>query len=160
LKFSDTLSRTVMRSPVEGVIKTLYIVTKGGVIQPGQIVLDIVPVEDRLVVETHLPVADRGYVCEGQDALVGLASRDAGRYGKIKGKVVNVSPDTISIEGRGAFYAVRIETAQDSFSGGGFTYRLVPGMLVTAHIHTGKRTVLQYLLSPFLNSMDGAFLER
>lgn len=160
VKFSDTLSRTVIRSPVEGVIKTLYIVTKGGVIQPGQVVLDIVPVEDRLVVETHLPVADRGYVREGQVALVGLASRDAGRYGKIKGKVVHVSPDTISVQGQGAFYAVRIETDEDSFSGGGFTYDLVPGMLVTAHIHTGKRTVLGYILSPFTASMDGAFLER
>jgi adhesin transport system membrane fusion protein len=159
-KYSDTLKRTVIRSPVQGLIKTLYIVTIGGVVKPGEVIVDIVPIEDRLVIEAHLPIQDIGYVQSGQDAVVKLASRDAGRFGKLDGKVVHVSPDTFTTPEGATFYSVRIETAEDSFVRGDFEYKLIPGMLVTAYIHTGQRTVLDYLLDPFLDSMDQALKER
>lgn len=159
-KYSDTLSRTVIRSPVQGLIKTLYIVTIGGVVKPGEVIVDVVPIEDRLVIEAHLPIQDIGYVQAGQSAVVKLASRDAGRFGKLDGKVVNVSPDTFTTPEGATFYSVRIETEQDSFVHGDFEYKLIPGMLVTTYIHTGQRTVLDYLLDPFLNSLDQALKER
>lgn len=159
-KYSDTLKRTVIRSPVQGLIKTLYIVTIGGVVKPGEVIVDIVPIEDRLVIEAHLPIQDIGYVQSGQDAVVKLASRDAGRFGKLDGKVVHVSPDTFTTPEGATFYSVRIETEEDSFARGEFEYKLIPGMLVTAYIHTGQRTVLDYLLDPFLDSMDQALKER
>jgi adhesin transport system membrane fusion protein len=159
-KYSDTLRRTVIRSPVRGLVKTLHIVTIGGVVKSGEPIVDIVPVEDRLVVEAHLPIQDIGYVQTGQDAVVKLASRDAGRFGKLDGKVVHVSPDTFTTPEGATFYSVRIETSEDSFVRGDFKYKLIPGMLVTAYIHTGQRTVLDYLLDPFLDSMDQAMKER
>ena len=159
-KYSDTLSRTVIRSPVQGLVKTLHIVTIGGVLKPGDVIVDVVPIEDRLVVEAHLPIQDIGYVQSGQDAVVKLASRDAGRFGKLDGKVVHVSPDTFTTPEGATFYSVRIETEMDSFVRGDFEYKLIPGMLVTTYIHTGQRTVLDYLLDPFLDSMDQAMKER
>lgn len=159
-KYADTLTRTVIRSPVDGVVKKVHVATVGGVVKPGDSVVEVVPSEDRLIIEAHLPISDIGYVQVGQTALVTLASRDAGRYGRLHGEVKHVSPDVFADERGRTFYAVRIETAEDSFRHGGFRYRLTPGMQVIAYIHTGERTVLEYLLDPFLATMDVALTER
>lgn len=159
-KYADTLTRTVIRSPVDGVVKKVHVATVGGVVKPGDSVAEIVPSEDRLIIEAHLPISDIGYVQAGQKALITMASRDAGRYGRIHGTVTNVSPDAFADERGRTFYLVRIETPEDSFRRGGFRYRLTPGMQVIAYIHTGERTVLEYLLDPFLATMDVALTER
>lgn len=160
LRYTDSLDRTVIRSPVDGVVKKLYIVTIGGVVKPGMVLVDVVPSSDRLVVEAHLPISDIGYVQEGQSAIVRLASQDAARFGKLEGHVVHVSPDTFTTPEGMTFYSVRIETEGVSFRHGDFEYRLIPGMLVMAYIHTGERTVLEYLSDPFLSTMGQAMQER
>jgi len=159
-KFEDSLQRTVVRSPVDGVVKKLHFVTVGGVIQAGETLVDVVPSSDRLVVEAHLPISDIGYVQPGQRAMVRLASHDSSRFGRLEGQVVHVSPDTFVTPEGATYYSVRIETQGDSFRHGSFEYRLTPGMLVVAAIHTGQRTVLEYLLDPFLGSMSEAMQER
>ncbi|BBD07014.1 HlyD family type I secretion periplasmic adaptor subunit [Desulfovibrio ferrophilus] len=159
-KFADSLQRTIIRSPVEGVIKKLHYVTIGGVVQAGETIVDIVPSSDRLVVEAHLPIGDIGYVQSGQRAVVKLASSDAARFGKLEGTVVQVSPDTFTTPEGATYYSVRIETKGDSFAHGDFEYNLIPGMLVMVYIHTGNRTVLEYLLDPFIGSVDEALHER
>ncbi len=159
-KFADQLLRKVLRSPVDGVIKTLYISTVGGVLKPGDKVADIVPGADRLVIEAKLPTRDIGYVQAGQAVMVKLASRDATRFGGLEGTVVNVSPDTLVTEDGQPFYKVRIETADSKFQRGNLQYRLFPGMQVVASIQTGKRTILEYILDPFLNAMNDALRER
>lgn len=160
LKFEDSLRRTVLRSPVEGVIKSLYVVTIGGVVTPGGTVVDIVPAGDRLIIEAKLAPQDIGYVHAGQTALVTLASSDANRFGNLNGKVVNVSPDTIvSPEGQ-AFYKVRISTDNAYFEQNSLRYSLVPGVQVIASIRTGQRSVLAYLSDPFMSSARTAMRER
>lgn len=159
-KFKDSLQRTIIRSPVDGVVKRLHFVTIGGVVRAGDTIVDVVPSSDRLVVEAHLPISDIGYVQVGQDAVVKLASADAARFGKLEGEVVHVSPDTFVTPEGATYYSVRIETAGDSFSHGDFDYKLIPGMLVVAYIHTGRRTVLEYILDPFIGAMDQALQER
>jgi adhesin transport system membrane fusion protein len=159
-KYADSLTRTVIRSPVDGVVKKVHVATVGGVVKPGDSVVEIVPSEDKLIIEARLPISDVGYVQAGQKALITLASRDAGHYGRIHGTVANVSPDAFADERGRTFYLVRIETTEDSFTRGSFRYRLTPGMQVIAYIHTGERTVLEYLLDPFLATMDVALTER
>lgn len=160
-KFADSLQRTVLRSPVNGVVKTLYVYTIGGVVRPGGTVADVVPREDRLVVEAKLAVQDVGYVHPGQPVRVRLASADAPRFGDLTGAVVTVSPDTVvEGQGRAPYYKVRIETESDRFAKGGLVYKLVPGVQVTCAILTGSRTVLEYLLDPFLRSFSSALRER
>ena len=157
---SDSLDRTVIRSPVEGVVKTLHVATLGGVLKPGQDVADIVPFEDRLIVEGRLSVTDIGYVRVGQNAAVRLMGRESSVYGKIDGTVIHVAPDsTVDPNGR-VFYVVRVETLQDHFTSGDATYRLFPGMALMVHIHTGQRTVLQYITEPFAARFTGALQER
>ena len=129
-KFQDNLQRTVLRSPVSGVI------------------------------EARLPTQDIGFVQAGQSVLIKLASPDVVRFDNLEGQVMTVSPDTLtSIDGQ-PFYRVRIETERDYFKRGGDRYQLFPGMQVIASIHTGQRTVMQYLMDPFLSSVDNALTER
>lgn len=156
-KYTDTLDRMIIRSPVAGVVKTLYVVNVGEVIKPGTTIMDIVPAGDRLVVEAHLPVRDIGYVQTGQRAVVKLASRDASRYGNLEGWVTHVSPDAVTVstvQGAPArtFYRVQIMTERDFFERARNRYNLYPGVQVTAGIHIGRRTVMEYLLEPFLQT--------
>ena len=149
-----------MRSPVDGTIKTLYVVTVGGVIRPGDTIVDIVPAGDRLIIEAKLPTQDIGYVALGQAAIIKLASSDAMRFGGLKGNVVNISPDTLLTPEGMPYYKVRIETESDHFQRGQLRYNLFPGMQVVASIQTGKRTVLQYILDPLRGAMSDALQER
>ncbi len=158
-KYSDNLARTVLRSPVDGVVKTVYVTTRGGVVQAGKTVVDIVPADDRLVIEAKLPIYDVGYIRPGQKAWVRLASSDGARFGNLAGAVVNVSPDSIVTE-EGAFYRVRIETDSDRFRHEATEYRLVPGIQVQISIITGQRTVLDYLIDPLRGYSSQALRER
>jgi adhesin transport system membrane fusion protein len=159
-KFEDSLKRTIVRSPVDGVVKTLKVVTVGGVVRPGEPMMDIVPAGDRLVVEAKLPTRDIGHVAVGQHAVVKLATPDAMRFGNLKGNVINVSPDTILTSDGKPFYKVRIATEQEYFQQGQYKYNLVPGLQVVASIQTGTRTVLEYIIDPVRYGMDHAAQER
>lgn len=159
-KYNDNLSRTSIKAPVDGIIKTLYIDTKGGVIAPGRTILEIVPTGDSLVIEAQLSIEDITSVKPGQDAVVKLASRNARRVGKISGRVVHISPDALATEKGLTYYATRIKTDKAYFIWGDEHYQLIPGMGVAVFIHTGKRTVLEYLLDPFLDSISQGFQEK
>ncbi|GAB4336139.1 MAG: HlyD family type I secretion periplasmic adaptor subunit [Desulfobulbaceae bacterium] len=159
-KFDDSLQRRVIRSPVDGIVKSLAVVTEGGVVRPGMTIMDIVPAGDKLVIEAHLPISDIGFVHAGQKAMLQLASRDARRFGKLEGKVTHISPDAfVTDEGR-MYYSVLIDTERDRFERNGHTYRLYPGVLVQVFIHIGRRSVLEYLLDPFLDTLDNSLQER
>jgi adhesin transport system membrane fusion protein len=159
-KFSDSFQRTTIRSPVDGIVKTLYVVTREGVVKPGMTVMDVVPASDRLVIESRLPVRDIGYVQPGQKAIVKLASRDAFRFGQLEGTVVHVSPDAYLTEQGPSFYTVRIETEKGYFEKDKLQYKLYPGVQVLTYIHTGWRTVFEYLMDPFLNTLTDSLMER
>ena len=159
-KLKDSLKRTVLRAPVDGTIKTLNVHTVGGVIRPGETVIEIVPVDDMLLIEASLPPQDVGFVQVGQTAQIRLASADATRLGKLNGKVIHISPDSIVNEEGVAFYKVRIETEKSFFERNGLKYFLSPGVQVSAGIVTGERTVFEYLFEPFLGGMEKALRER
>lgn len=159
-KFEDNLDRTTLRAPVDGFIKTLHVVSVGGVVRAGERVADIVPADDRLIIDAQLPPQDIGYVRKGQAAKVTLASADAQKFGDIKGTVDTVSPDTLVTEDGQPFYKVRILTDQSYFEDGKLRYDLFPGMQVMASIQTGSRTVMEYILDPLIGRMGDALRER
>ncbi len=159
-KFEDSLKRTIIRSPINGIVKKLYMVTKGGVIKPGGIIADIVPSEERLLIEANLPISDIGYVQKDQVALLQLPTSDARKYDKLNGRVINISPDTFTDENGRTFYIVLIESDKNYFLSGNQKYKLYPGMVLIAHIHIGKRTVLEYLIDPFINTLSFSLQER
>jgi len=159
-KFEDSLARTIVRSPVSGTIKTLFFTTEGGVVKPGEMIADIVPEGDRLIIEARLPVPEIGHVSAGQRVSIRLQSAESLRYGMIEGTVARVSPDAIKPADEDPYYAVNVETAANAFVGKAGEYQLVPGVQVICSIITGERTVLEYLLSPILGAADTALRER
>ena len=159
-KFEDSLKRTIIRSPVNGIVKTIHVVTIGGVVRAGDAIIDIVPEGDRLIIEAKLKTQDIGYVRVQQSARITLASADAMRFDGLEGTVIRVSPDTITSDDGEPYYKVRIQTDRNHFQRAKNRYDLFPGMQVIASIHTGERTVMEYLLDPFLNASDTAMRER
>jgi adhesin transport system membrane fusion protein len=159
-KFKDSFNRTTIRSPVDGVVKTIHVATLGGVVKAGEPVVDIVPENDRLIIEAKLQTSDIGYIQEGQPAMVRLASAESNRFGGLSGQVIAVSPDTLLTPDNKPFYKVRIETERNYFESRATRYNLFPGMQVIANIHTGTRTVVEYLLNPYLSRLSDAMHER
>ena len=159
-KFEDSLKRTIIRSPVNGIVKTIHVVTIGGVVRAGDAIIDIVPEGDRLIIEAKLKTQDIGYVRVQQSARITLASSDAMRFDGLEGTVIRVSPDTITSDDGEPYYKVRIQTDRNHFQRAKNRYDLFPGMQVIASIHTGERTIMEYLLDPFLNASDTAMRER
>ncbi len=158
----DNLDRTIITAPVDGVVKNLFFVTIGGVIRPGEAILDIVPTRDNLIVEARLQESDIGFVKPGQSAIIKLSSADAVNFGQINGKVERISPDTEQDENdnRIVFYNIFVELDQNFFESKEKVYNLVPGVKVTASIQIGERTLANYLLSPFIGSFGQSFQER
>jgi len=158
----DNLDRTSINAPVEGIVKNLFFVTEGGVIRPGEAILDLVPTRDSLIVEARLQDSDIGFVQVGQSAVVKLSSADSVNFGQLNGIVTQISPDTEEDENdnRIVFYKILLETDKNYFESNDKIYQLVPGVKVNASIHIGQRTVANYLLSPFIDTMDGTFQER
>ena len=159
-KTSDSLDRTVIRAPGDGIIKSIYVRGVGEVVQPGMTVLDIVPAGDKLVVEAHLALGDIGYVQPGQPATVRLPTGDARMFGSLDGVVKTISPDAITIPEEGTFYKVLVETESDRFERDGNHYQLYPGMRLLVGIKTGERTVMEYLLYPYFDTLYHGFQER
>ncbi len=161
-ELKDNLERTIIKAPVDGFVKNLFFVTEGGVISPGGVILDLVPSRDSLILEARLKESDIGFVKPGQSAIVKLSSSDAVNFGQINGKVMRISPDTEKDEddNRIVFYKTLIELEQNYFEGNEKIYVLVPGVKVTASIQIGERTLANYLLSPFIDSLGQSFQER
>ena len=163
LAAEDRLARTAVRSPVAGVIKQLKVTTVGGVIQPGMEVMEIVPLEDNLLVETKIRPSDIGFLSPGQEATVKVTAYDFSIYGGLDAQVENITADTITTE-KGdkteSFYIVRVRTKSTTFSASKKALPIMPGMVATVHIRTGKKTILNYLLKPIIKARYDAMRER
>lgn len=159
---SDTLSRTVFKSPVRGVIKEIDIMTLGGVIPQNGKLMTIVPLDDQLLVEARISPRDIAFIHPEQEALVKITAYDYSIYGGLKGKVTVISPDTLRDEVKQDqfYYRVYIRTNSDSLSNKvGKSFAITPGMVATVDIRTGEKTVLDYLVKPF-NKAKEALRER
>lgn len=159
---SDSLTRSTIRSPVRGIVKNVEVSTIGGVIPPNGKLMDIVPLGDRLIVEAHMSPKDIAYIHPGQEATVKLSAYDYSVFGSLVGKVTSISPDTIRDEVKPElyFYRVLIETNDDAVVNKiGKRFPIAPGMVATIDVHTGSKTVWQYLTKP-LNRAAEALRER
>ncbi|MGV2979876.1 HlyD family type I secretion periplasmic adaptor subunit [Camelimonas sp. ID_303_24] len=159
---TDSLSRLVFRSPVRGVVKNIEVTTLGGVIPPNGKLMEIVPLDDQLLIEARISPRDIAFIHEGQRAVVKISAYDYAIYGGLEGAVSSISPDTIRDEVRADqfYYRVFIKTKTDALTNSvGKRFPIFPGMIATADIHTGEKTVLQYLLRP-LNRAREAMRER
>lgn len=159
---SDTLSRTVFKSPVRGVVKEIDVMTLGGVIPQNGKLMTIVPLDEQLLVEARISPRDIAFIRPGQEALVKITAYDYSIYGGLKGKVTVISPDTLRDEVKQDqfYYRVYIRTDSDKLSNkDGKSFSITPGMVATVDIRTGSKTVLEYLIKPF-NKAKEALRER
>ena len=156
----DRVTRTAVVSPVRGTVKDMKINTVGGVIQPGQDIMEIVPLDDSLIVEARVRPADIAYLRPNQKAVIKVSAYDFSIYGGLTAKLVRISADTIKDEQGESFYHVYLLTEENSLRHRGETLPIIPGMTVTAEILTGEKSVLDYLLKPILKAKDSALRER
>jgi len=160
LAAEDRLARTTVRSPVAGIVKTIKITTVGGVIQPGMEVMEIVPIEDNLLVEVRVRPSDIGFLRAGQPATVKISAYDYSIYGGMDAVVENITADSITTEKGESFYLVRVRTDRNYLGTDENRLSIIPGMLATASIRTGSKSVLSYLLKPLFKAKDTALRER
>ena len=156
----DRLARTSIRSPVNGVVNQIKVTTVGGVLQPGMDIMDIVPIEDTLLIEARIRPADIGFLHPGQDAMVKISAYDFSIYGGLDAKVENISADSITDEKGESYYQVRVRTKQSYLGSADKPLQIIPGMLASVHIKTGKKTLLAYLLKPVIKAKYDALRER
>ena len=158
---SDRVTRTDVRSPVRGTINKLFVTTIGGVIQPGQDLVEIVPLEDTLLIEAKIRPSDRAELRPGLDAMIKVTAYDFSIHGGLPATLIDISADTI-VEDKGdkrgeSFYRIRLRTDRNSL---GPDKPIIPGMTATVDILTGHKTVLDYLLKPIIKARDNALRER
>lgn len=165
---ADAVRRTELRSPMRGTVKSIRVSTIGGVVQPGQELMLIVPIEDTLVIEAFVRPADVAFLRPGQPATVKLSAYDYAIYGGLDGTLEFISPDTMRDERRGtlaaagdpeetgAFYRVLVRTRSSALRGpDGKDLPILPGMTATVELLAGRKTVLQYLLKPLTRASEG-----
>lgn len=154
----DRFNRNIVRSPVAGLVNKLNVTTIGAVVRPSEVLLEITPSDQRILIEARVNPNDRAYLRKGLLARVQVGAYDYSTYGTFEGRVTGVSADTLSDERGVRYYRVNVEvevpTLTSRFRQPGV---LMPGMAASADIAVGKRTILSYILSPLLKFRDGAF---
>lgn len=154
---TDKVKQATLKSPVNGKVSRLFFNTVGGVIQPGKEVLELLPTDDALIIETKIQIKDIAFISLFQPAVVKLTAYDYSIYGALDGVVQNISANSIVDEKGNAYYLVRVLTLKSSLGKG---LPIIPGMVAQVDIMTGKKTVLSYLLKPVLKAKSYAFSER
>ena len=158
------LDLTELRAPVRGVVKNVRITTLGGVIRPGEEVMQIVPLEDDLVIQAKVSPADIAFLKPGQDVAVKIDAYDYTVYGELAGKLTYISADTLSEDlrqGEQPYYRAQVRTVGRQFSGRPEEkLEIQPGMTATIEVKTGQRTVLQYLTKPVIKTLSQSLGER
>ena len=163
---ADILERTSIVAPLRGTIKNVRINTIGGVLQPAERIMEIVPLEDQLLVDAKIKPSDVAFIRLGQAATVKLTAYDFGIYGGLHGKVIHISPDTLKDDQKAAsgrpdstYYKATILTDSSVLDAGGKELPIIPGMVATVDIRTGEKTILDYLMKPIFKARE-AFRER
>lgn len=166
---ADPVERSQIKAPMRGIVKNIRINTVGGVVQAGQDILEIVPLDDTLIVQAYISPKDVAFIRVGQDALIKVSAYDYAIYGGLDGKVILISPDTLQDDRRPselklnpdqAYYRVLVETSGSQITDkAGNKLDISPGMTATVDIKTGEKTIFQYLIKP-ITRMKQALQER
>ncbi|PIE25483.1 MAG: hemolysin secretion protein D [Neptuniibacter caesariensis] len=157
---SDRINRAEVRSPVKGTVKQLLVNTVESVVQPGDELLNIIPWEDKLLVEAKIRPSDIANIALGQRAVIKVSAYDFSIYGGVDATVIYISPSTIVDEEGESFYTVRLETEKPFLGNASTELPLIAGMTVSVDILTGKKTVMDYLLKPVLKAKEKALTEK
>lgn len=156
----DRVQRTEVRAPVRGTIKQLYKTTLGGVVRPGETIMEIVPLDDTLLVEAEITPKDIAFLHPDQNAAVKMTAYDFSIYGGLEGTVERISADTIIDQEGRSFFKVYVRTKKNFLEKDGDVLPIIPGMTAQVDILTGRKSVLEYLSNPIVNWKEDALRER
>lgn len=156
----DRVTRTSVRSPVDGTVKQLLINTIGGVVKPGMDILEIVPADKNIIIETKIKPSDIAFIYPGQKAVLKFTAYDYAIYGGLEGEVNHVSADTITDDKGEEFYLVRVKSEKNYLGTEENNKQIIIGMTAQVDIITGKKTVMQYIMKPILRAKSNALRER
>lgn len=156
----DRLKRTEIVAPVDGVVNKIHVSTIGEVVESGEKMVEIVPIDNRLSIVIKISPADIGFIKLGQRAVVKVSAYDYAVYGDLEANVVNISADALSDAQGNDYYEVKLQAEQNYLEHGARNLPIRPGMSVTANILTGKRSVLSYIIKPFIDVRESAFVRR
>lgn len=161
LALKDRLERTMVKSPVNGTVNRILVATIGGVIQPGMNLVEIVPTEGTLLIEARIKPADIAFLTPNQKAIVKFTAYDFTIYGGLDAKLEQIGADSITDEkGKESYYLVTLRTGKNFLGTKEKPLPIIPGMVATVDILTGKKTILSYLLKPVLKAKYMALQER
>ncbi len=155
----DRVNRTLIRSPVNGIVQRVLANTISSVIQPGEDLIEIVPIDDALLIEAKIRPVDIGFLSPGQDVIVKFSAYDYAIYGGLKGNLEYISADTIIDEDE-SYYLIKVRTDANHLETDKERLEIIPGMTASVNIVTGKKTVLDYLLKPVLRAKHNSMHER
>ena len=153
----DQLDRTILESPLKGIVNKLSVTTIGGVVRPGEEILQIIPLDEELFIETRIKPEDIANVKPGQDATIKLSAYDYTIYGSLKGEVYVLSADTFKDERdpkAAPYYKVTLRVDVTHLTERQRNLQIKPGMQATVELRTGEKTVLKYLLKPLYKSRE------
>lgn len=156
----DKVARTTVRAPTDGIVKTVLVTTPGQVVQPGHSLVEIVPVNDKLLVEAQVRPQDIAFLRPGQDALVKITAYDFSIYGGLAAKLEHIGADSITTEKGETYYLIRVRTDKAHLSHRGGTLPIIPGMVADVDVITGSKTVMGYLTKPLVRMRQTALRER
>ncbi|MBI4695617.1 MAG: HlyD family type I secretion periplasmic adaptor subunit [Gammaproteobacteria bacterium] len=159
---ADQVKRTIVTAPMRGTVKNVRVTTVGGVIRPGEEIMQIVPLEDQLLVEARIRPSDVAFLHPGQPATVKITAYDYSIYGGLQGTLELISADTIADEKnpQETYYRIFVRTAESDLQGKDGPLPIIPGMVASVEVLTGKKTVLEYILKPVLKVRHNALRER
>ncbi|MGN7613831.1 HlyD family type I secretion periplasmic adaptor subunit, partial [Magnetococcales bacterium HHB-1] len=160
VRFTERVKRLNVVSPVRGMVKEIMVKTKNGVVSPGGVLAEIVPVDPTRIVEIRINTRDIGHIRLGQPVMVKVLTYDFARYGGIQGKLINISPSTFMDEKGEPYYSGKVELSQSYVGNTPHENEVLPGMTVQADIQTGAKTLMEYFLKPIYSSMATSFRER
>lgn len=157
---TERKTRTELKSPVNGIIQEITVNTIGGVVRPGEDLIKIVPQDDVLIIEAKVRPSDRAFIHPGQRAVIKITAYDFSIYGGLDGDLNYISQDTFEDEQGEVYYTVRLSTDKNHLLHNGEKKPITTGMVASVDILTGEKTVMQYLLKPFIKTLDNAMNER
>ncbi|AYG63265.1 HlyD family type I secretion periplasmic adaptor subunit [Rhizobium jaguaris] len=158
---SDRVKHTDIRSPVDGIVNTLEVNTIGAYVDAGKVIAGVVPTADTLLIEAKISPRDVAFVRVGQPAVIKISAYDFSIFGALDGTVVNVSADSLVDKDKNeTYYLVRIKTDKSELERDGKRYPIIPGMVASAEIMTGRKAILTYLMKPINKARSEALTER
>ena len=159
----DRVSRAIIRSPIDGIVQRIISATVGSVVEAGEDIIEILPLEDTLLIEAKVKPTDIGFIEEGQKATVKFSAFDFTIYGGLEGELIHISPDAI-VEKNGntteTFYLIKVKTNKNYLGSINKPLKIIPGMESEVDILTGKKTILSFLLKPVLRAKYTSLRER